>query len=374
MDYDKYKSFAPYRGEDFDDGVRRLLNGVGYLGEFVTLLAGSGDEARTKAYFGMIMDNISKVRNYDDFQHNVTAGVLVPTIVKRTMTEFTVSGIEKIDPDKGYLFISNHRDIILDCALLDYALLTNGKPLCEMAFGDNLIINQFTEDLFRLNGGIVIRRELPMREKYIESIKVSEYFHALLTEEHKSIWIAQKSGRSKDGIDMTQSAIIKMLFLSQRSQKRSIREIVNELNIVPISISYEFDPNDINKGREEVMRKSHDGDYAKKKYEDLISMAKGMKCQKGRVHLAIGDPIRDADSAEDAAVMIDRQIHLSYRLWDTNLFAYDYLENTDRFADEYKDFDKDSFLTRFQHLNDDVRLFVLNSYANPVRMALKEKE
>lgn len=373
MDLSKYRDIAPYRGDDFKAAIQRLLDGVEYLGEFISLLSGSDDEQKTLEYTSLIMHNISKVTDYDSFLRNITAGLFIPTVIKRTMTEFTASGAENLDPKKGYLFISNHRDIILDCALLDYALLLADRQLCEMAFGDNLIINQFTEDLFRLNGGVVIRRELPMREKYLESIRISEYFVDVVTEMNKPIWVAQKSGRSKDGIDETQPAIIKMLYLSKKGSGISFQELINSMNIVPVAVSYEYDPNDINKGREEILRKAHDGAYEKKRYEDLISMARGMKCQKGRVHMTIGKPLHgDFADANEVAREIDRQIHLGYKLWDTNLFAYSYLENDNRFASDLSGFDGDAFLARFSHLSPDVRDFVLNSYANPVRMAIKE--
>ena len=373
MDLSKYRDIAPYRGDDFKAAIQRLLDGVEYLGEFISLLSGSDDEQKTLEYTSLIMHNISKVTDYDSFLRNITAGLFIPTVIKRTMTEFTASGAENLDPKKGYLFISNHRDIILDCALLDYALLLADRQLCEMAFGDNLIINQFTEDLFRLNGGVVIRRELPMREKYLESIRISEYFVDVVTEMNKPIWVAQKSGRSKDGIDETQPAIIKMLYLSKKGSGISFQELINSMNIVPVAVSYEYDPNDINKGREEILRKAHDGAYEKKRYEDLISMARGMKCQKGRVHMTIGKPLHgDFTDANEVAREIDRQIHLGYKLWDTNLFAYSYLENDNRFASDLSEFDGDAFLARFSHLSPDVRDFVLNSYANPVRMAIKE--
>lgn len=373
MDLSKYRDIAPYRGDDFKAAIQRLLDGVEYLGEFISLLSGSDDEQKTLEYTSLIMHNISKMTDYDSFLRNITAGLFIPTVIKRTMTEFTASGAEDLDPKKGYLFISNHRDIILDCALLDYALLLADRQLCEMAFGDNLIINQFTEDLFRLNGGVVIRRELPMREKYLESIRISEYFVDVVTEMNKPIWVAQKSGRSKDGIDETQPAIIKMLYLSKKGSGISFQELINSMNIVPVAVSYEYDPNDINKGREEILRKAHDGAYEKKRYEDLISMARGMKCQKGRVHMTIGKPLNgDFEDANDVAREIDRQIHLGYKLWDTNLFAYSYLENDNRFSSELSGFDGDAFLARFSHLSPNVRDFVLNSYANPVRMAIKE--
>ena len=247
-------------------------------------------------------------------------------------------------------------------------------PLCEMAVGDNLMVNQMVEDLFRMNGGIIIKRNLPMREKYLESIRISEYFVETVSEENKSIWVAQKSGRSKDGKDLTQSAIIKMLYLSKKREGYSFSELMKKCNIVPVAISYQYDPNDINKGREEVTKEHNDGKYEKKKYEDLISMVKGLRCQKGNVHVSIGDPLDgEYNSPEEVAEAIDRQIHLNYHLFDTNYLSYDVLEGGERFKDFYSSLDKDEFLSRFSHLSEDVRSFVLNTYANPVRMMLQAK-
>ena len=374
MDFSKYSNIAPYRGKDFDDAIKRVLDKREYLGAFVSILVGSGDLEALYTYLNMIIGNIEQVRSYAEFQKKITAGVFIPTIIGRTMSGFSDSGAERIDPEKGYLFLSNHRDIILDCALLDYTLLTHDKPLCEMAFGDNLMMNQFIEDLFRLNGGIIVRRALGMKEKYLSTIELSSYFMDVMTEEHTSVWLAQRSGRAKDGVDTTQPSIIKMLHLAQSNKGKSFRDIINGVDILPISISYEYDPNDINKGREEVLREQHHGEYEKKKYEDLISMARGMKAWKGRVHLSVGEPVKgDYGTPEDVAREVDRQIHLNYKLWDTNMFAYDYLEKSDRYADQLRDFDGEAFLARFSHLTPSVKDFVLSSYANPVRSRLREE-
>ena len=236
------------------------------------------------------------------------------------------------------------------------------------------MVNQLVEDLFRMNGGIIIKRNLPMREKYLESIRISEYFVETVSEENKSIWVAQKSGRSKDGIDKTQPAIIKMLYLSKKKEGVSFPELIRKCNIVPVAISYQFDPNDINKGREEVTKEHNEGKYEKKKYEDLISMVKGLRCPKGKVHVAIGEPLTgEYNTPEEVAEAIDSQIHMNYRLFDTNYLAYDYLEGGDRFKDLYKDLNKAEFIGKLSHLSDDVRKFVLNTYANPVRMMLEAK-
>lgn len=374
MNRDLYKDIEPYFGKDFDEAIERLLSKREFIGGFAYMVSGS-DIITISSIVKEIIEKMKMVHSYDDFQHLITAGYLIPAVVKRTMTEFTVSGGENLEPNKGYLFISNHRDIILDCTLLDYALLKRNKPLCEMAVGDNLMVNQFVEDLFRVNGGIIVKRSLPMREKFLESLRLSEYFIETITEEHKSIWVAQKSGRSKDGLDLTNPAIIKMLYLSKRKSGISFPNLIKECNIVPVSISYEYDPNDIDKGREEIVKENNEGKYEKKKYEDLISMVKGIKLFKGRVNVSIGTPIvNNCETPEDVSREIDRQIHLLYRLYDTNYIAYDYLENTTRFSSNYDEETRDRFISRFNHLSNQLRNFVLNTYANPVRMYLKEKE
>lgn len=374
MDRTAFSDIAPYYGEDVESAVERLKARREYLGAMAFMLSGN-DIEMIEPVVKSLDSLLSNVHSYNDFQRQLTAGFMIPAIVNKTMTAFTVSGVEKLDPNKGYLFISNHRDIILDCMLLDYALLLAGKPCCEMAVGDNLMVNQFVEDLFRINGGIIVKRTLPMREKYLESIRLSKYFVETVSEENINIWVAQMSGRSKDGLDKTQPAIIKMLYLSKRNSGISFQDLIKNCNIVPVSISYQYDPNDINKGREEHMKTMNEGKYEKKKYEDLISMVKGLRCQKGRCHISIGEPLTgDYDSPEAVADEIDRQIHLNYMLFDTNYIAYDFLEKTDRFASEYTPEAKAEFLKKFEHLAEDVRDFVLNSYANAVRSQLKEKE
>ena len=372
MDRTKYEDIEPYRGERFEKAKANLMARKEFIGAFAYML--SGDFSSVEPMVNAIESALVDVHSYDDFQHKVTAGYFIPAIIDKTTTGFSVSGGEKLDKDKGYLFISNHRDIILDCTLLDYALKAKNLPLCEMAVGDNLMVNQLVEDLFRMNGGIIIKRNLPMREKYLESIRISEYFVETVSEENKSIWVAQKSGRSKDGKDLTQSAIIKMLYLSKKREGYSFSELMKKCNIVPVAISYQYDPNDINKGREEVTKEHNDGKYEKKKYEDLISMVKGLRCQKGHVHVAIGDPLEgEYNTPEEVAEAIDHQIHLNYHLFDTNYLSYDVLEGGDRFKEFYSSLDKDEFLSRFVHLSEDVRNFVLNTYANPVRMMLQAK-
>lgn len=373
MDKSKYRDIAPYEGQDVIDAVNRLKAYPKFLDNLAEVLY-SGNVIKTKWINHKLKDMIppllDQVKTYDDFQRLITAGVFLTIVERTSISSFTFSGQEHLDRNTAYLFISNHRDIILDCALLDFALIKCNYPICEMAIGDNLLVNQFTTDLFKLNGGVTVKRNLPLREQYEESIRLSRYFFELITEEHKSLWIAQKSGRAKDGIDKTDPAIIKMFYLSSKSCNISFSELVKMCHIVPVAISYQFDPNDINKGREEVSRKLH-GTYTKKKYEDLVNMLRGLRRFKGNVHISIGEMLTgEYRSAEEVAQEIDHQIHRNYRLWDTNYFAYDLLNGITRFADKYAFLDTKKFLKRYKDLSDDVREAVLRSYANPVVMQL----
>lgn len=369
----KYGDITPFFGEDFEKAFARFLSQTDKIASFTNSFVPEGEDGK-KILINYINSVKDKVHSYTDFQGLLTMGIFSPAVLRNTSDGFTTSGAENIDPDKAYLYVSTHRDIVLDCTLMDYALFLNKKPMCQMAFGDNLIANPFIGDLLRLNGGIIVKRNLPMREKYLETIRLSEYFVDTIIEDNYSIWVAQKSGRSKDGIDDTHPAIIKMLYLSKKGTGISFNELINRLRIVPTAISYQYNPNDINMSREEV-KTIREGHYDKRKYEDTISMMKGIRGYKGKIHVSFGKPLEgDFERPEDVAREIDRQIHLNYKLWDTNYFAYDYLESSSRFKDEYKDFDTERFLSLFAHLHDDVRTFVLNSYANPVREALKEKE
>lgn len=373
MEITKYKDIAPYRGQDVRDAITRILENKDAIYKILASLgpAESAEQqkqlAQNAAYIAGILE---KVETYDDFQRHIAAGIFIPAIIQKSMHAFTYSGTEHTKKDTSYLFMSNHRDIVLDCALIDMALLQGDRMLCEMAIGDNLLTNQFITDLFKLNGGVTVKRTLPMREKYLESIRLSSYFVELITEENKSIWVAQKSGRAKDGLDVTTPAIIKMLHLSQKSKGRSFSDVVNSCRIVPVAVSYEYDPCDLLKAGEEVAR-IKSGEHTKKRYEDLISISRGMKGYKGNVHIAFGKPLQgDFENSDQVARLIDRQIHQLYKLWPTNLFAYDYLEGTDKFASSYQDFDREAFLYRFKGAREDVRLYALNAYANPVRSFL----
>ena len=373
MDLEAYRDIAPYRGQDFLDAIQRVKQNPEGIASFLGSVGPVETEAQRQELarkVKLILSLLDEVTDYDQFQHRITAGIFLPTVVEHSISAFSYSGTENLDSSKAHLYVSNHRDIVLDCALIDLALDGGGQMLCEMAIGDNLLTNDFATDLFKLNGGVTVKRSLPMREKYLESMRLSSYLVELISEHNKSVWVAQKSGRAKDGLDLTSPAIIKMLHLSQRKKGVSFNDVVNQVRIVPVAVSYEYDPVDVIKAKEEV-HASFFGGRKKRLYEDLISISRGLRGHKGRVHIAFGAPIQGTySSSEEVAGEIDRQIHSLYKLWPTNLFSYDYLNETDTYAASYADFDAAAFLKRFKGLKKEVRTFALNAYANPVRSFL----
>ena len=371
---DDYSDIEPYSGEQIRAAIERLKesrNFIDSLGEmmypkwrFFTPVR----RAQLKSDLFPALDSVNSVK---DFQELITSDFALDHIIEYSMDSFICTGLEKLDKDGAYLYFSNHRDIVLDCALLNYSLGRAGYRYAEIAVGDNLLLNQLSTDLFKLNGAVTVKRNLPMREKFEESKRLSAYFVDAIVERNRSMWVAQKSGRAKDGLDITSPSIIKMLHMSKRESKIGFSELIRRCRIVPVVISYEYDPCDISKGRE-LLTKSLKGAYHKKKYEDLIQILKGLKRDKGNVHLHVGDPlVGEYEDHLAVAAEIDRQIHSSYHLWKSNYIAYDLVEDSQLYGDKYSKSDIKGFLSRYKHLPQELVQMVLHSYANPVKMHMK---
>ncbi|KJF41896.1 hypothetical protein LH29_23500 [Draconibacterium sediminis] len=266
---------------------------------------------------------------------------LLHWLVDKTSDGLKVTGIDKLDKTKPYLFISNHRDIILDAALLNFLIFEHGMNTTQIAIGDNLLQYEWIEHTVKLNRSFVIRRNLPPRELMMASKKVSHFIRKSITEDKLSVWIAQREGRTKDGNDKTQESVLKMLNMSN---KGGISDGFNELNIVPVSISYEIEPCGLPKLRE-LIKKEHYG-RAKQSKDDLKAMSMGMFAPKGRMRFAFGTPIETHfelaknneqrnDYIRRLAEMIDDQIYKNYKLWPSNFVAYDMLMQEHRFKDRY---------------------------------------
>ncbi len=371
---DEYADIAPYSGKQIKEAIERLKEDKDFLYSLCEVTSQSWRilaPVKRSQFKNELYPVLDSVKTIKDFQENITSFFVMDKIIENSMEVFTWAGLENLEKDGAYLYFSNHRDIVLDCALLNFTLGRQGYKYAEIAVGDNLLLNQLATDLFKLNGAVTVKRSLSLRDKFHESKRLSSYFVKTITENNRSMWVAQKSGRAKDGIDLTSPSIIKMLHMSQKDAGMDLQTLLGKCRIVPVAISYEFDPCDINKGRE-LLKRSLKGAYKKKKYDDLIQILKGLKRYKGRVHLHVGKPlgVNYADHIE-VANEIDRQIHLGYKLWASNYIAYDILDSSGRFDNKYSKSEKKSFIARYKRLADDLVHMVLNTYANPVRMQLK---
>lgn len=288
----------------------------------------------------------------------------VETIVENTTDGLTISGLENLDIDSGagHIYISSHRDIVMDPTLVIYALsLTDYQPV-EIAVGDNLLSSQLIEDLMRANRSFIVKRNLPIRQQIVASKKLSAFIWQQRTS-GQSIWIAQREGRAKDGNDFTNPAIITMLYLAKRKEI-SLTEFINKMSLVPVTISYEFDPCDEYKAKERFDTDNSDDSYEKDPGEDLNSIIKGILGHKGRVHVAYGTCLSgDYPDVKAAAADIDAQIASLYKLWPSNLAAYEELYGRTADIDEA---DRNIFLERVNNVPEHLRKNILEMYANPV--------
>ncbi|UGU17570.1 1-acyl-sn-glycerol-3-phosphate acyltransferase [Sinomicrobium kalidii] len=333
-----------------------------------------------------IEEILASCNSVSDFQAKVIYNS-VRHVLEKSSEGFFMSGFEKLKPDTSYLFVSNHRDIVMDTSLLNVALLENNLVMTASAIGDNLVKKPFLLALSRLVRNFLIQRGLSPREMLESSRKVSGYIRHLLREENRSVWIAQREGRTKDGNDQTQQGVLKMLALA--SDEKEIMDYFKKLRIAPVSISYEYDPTDLLK-MPELMARHYDLEYVKTSNEDFNSILKGALGQKKRICIKIGDVLdTELDDIKYKrepvnkqfqllADHIDEQIHKNYRLWPTNYLAYDLLNGVEKFADRYNEKEKRQFERRLERRvgegNHVARQNFLAMYANPVVNRMKYEE
>ncbi|MBD8487660.1 1-acyl-sn-glycerol-3-phosphate acyltransferase [Echinicola sp. CAU 1574] len=331
---------------------------------------------------------LSRTHSIRDFQINFIYPA-IRMVLKKSSEGLSYSGFDKLDQHTAYLFISNHRDIILDTSLLNYTLYNNGQMMTSSAIGDNLVKKPFLMALSRLTRNFIVQRGLPARELLESSKLMSAYIQELLMHENRSVWIAQREGRTKDGNDATHKGVLKMISMARGEQ--SEMDYFKQLNIVPVSISYEYDPTDMLK-MPELMAKSREEVYVKEKNEDFITLLNGIIGQKKRIHIHVDTAldqeidliVKSADSPnkqfQALCDVIDDKIIANYKLWPTNYIAHDLLNNSDQFAVEYSADEKEAFEKRLENgvdTKDDVAVKnFLAMYANPVtnQEALKVKE
>lgn len=313
-----------------------------------------------------------------DFQSNMVCRVIQSSI-DSSMDHFTHDGVLELDKNSSYLFVTNHRDIVLDSALVNFCLNDEKYDTCEIAIGSNLLGEPWIEKLVKLNKSFIVKRNLSRQEMLEASKVLSSYIDYTLKQKKQSIWIAQREGRAKDGFDKTNPGVLKMFGMANDGD---LLDHLISLNIVPVSLSYEFDPCDDMK-IPELLMKSEGKEYIKYDGEDERSMLLGIMGQKGNVHIQFGEPInkeieqfRDIKNKnqllKSIAEVIDRRIYQNYRLWNSNYVAYDLLHSSNKYVDHYSDNGKEKFieymnkkLERFEGNEQATKLF-LQMYANPV--------
>lgn len=304
----------------------------------------------------------------------------IQNILEQTSEGLTTSGFEKLDKDTAYLFVSNHRDIILDTSLLNVALYDNDLVMTASAIGDNLVEKPILLELSKLNRNFLVQRSLSPREMLLSSKLLSEYIYKNLLEDGRSVWLAQREGRTKDGNDETQQGVLKMLALGCKKGQDTFNYF-KELKIVPVSISYEYDPTDMIK-MPELMAKYYEKEYIKSSNEDFNSILRGLTGQKKRIHIAVGDVLSDELDAikamdlpqnkqlQELAQLIDEKIYQGYKLWPSKYIAYDLLHQTNKYTAYYTEKEKRQFERRIDRRVEPYNHIALKNfllmYANPV--------
>ena len=328
-------------------------------------------------------DQLRRTHSTMDFQCNFIYKSL-QKVLEKTSDGLTTSGFEKLELNTSYLFISNHRDILLDTSLLNACLFEHKLVMTASAIGDNLVTKSFLKVLARLNRNFLVQRGLSPREMLQSSKLLAEYISKLLQHENRSVWIAQREGRTKDGNDATNPGVLKMLAMA--SDEENLMDYFKKIKIVPVSISYEYDPTDALK-MPQLLAEARQEIYIKEKNEDFINLMSGIMGPKRRIHIHVGDVLvqeLDAIKAQHEnsnkqiqalAQIIDDSILSNCKLWPTNYIAYDILNQTDIYSHRYTENEKSLFGRRLEkridHSNPLVLQNFLAMYANPVVNKLK---
>ncbi|MDE6330552.1 MAG: acyltransferase [Muribaculaceae bacterium] len=381
QDFD-FSDIAPLDDNVFHSTMERLVKEPGFL--HAVNYAMPSDDVPS------LIEELLKIDNKHDFQTQVMFPFL-EMLAKTTTSGITLGGVKHYNSSLNYTFITNHRDIVLDASFLNLAFLRRNLPTSEVAIGNNLLIFDWISDLVRLNKSFIVRRNTGLREGLMAARKLSAYIHYCLLEKHESVWIAQREGRAKDSSDHTQESLVKMLALAGEG---SFMEKLKEINLMPVAISYEYDPNDYLKAREFLLRR-RDPDFKKSQRDDLFSMETGLLRFKGKVHFQLTPRInskldqignfKDPNTAAKYVVkIIDQAIHRSYMIYSINYVAFDILHSTNRFEANYTPERRREVMDYFNSQLDKVDLdditpeerdymmsMMLTMYANPLKNKLR---
>ncbi len=377
-----FSDIAPFDDSDFHQHVARLV-GEPQFQHAVKWVMPDVD-------YDAFSQHLLSVKTQEDFQLKVMCPFL-EQLEHTTSDGITCSGIENYVPGESYTLISNHRDIVLDASFLNLCLVRNSRPTSEVAIGNNLLIMPWIDELVRINKSFIVKRDTGMRGALEAAKHLSAYIHYAIGCKHQSLWIAHREGRAKDSNDRTQESLVKMLALEGGG---TTLENLRSVNLLPVSISYEFDPNDYLKAKEFLLRR-RDPDFKKSQHDDLLSMETGILQPKGRIHFALTECLNrqlDTLPAEADRVtvitkvceLVDNAIHRNYHLFPINYIAYDLLHDTGCFADRYTDAEVHEVEQRVatqlskvdvENITSDemnfMRRMVLTMYANPLCNKLK---
>lgn len=385
----EFDDIRPYRDHEVSRVLKSLLNNDEFfeamarfqaprLKKVLPKLAKKKVEKALKKY-------LNDVSSIEEFQ--MVIAKYMQRIIDSTTTDLIETGLNEIPGEKPHLFVSNHRDIVLDPALVSYLLRDSVHGTMEIAIGDNLLKREYISDLMRLNKSFIVKRSMQGREKLLALKVLSQYIHFSIGDGN-NVWIAQSEGRAKDGLDKTDPAIIKMLSMGKQTAelKVPVGKAVCSLNIIPVSISYEYNPCD-----ELIANELHElattGSFEKDDRSDIISISTGLNENKGAVHITYGAELCPSDD-EDAATIatsIDKQILLNYFLHPSNYLAYRRLREVDpsigpsleEMDIKITDEKEVEFKMRLENLRDELKPYFLDIYANPVLSRLRileEKE
>ncbi|MFA0964301.1 1-acyl-sn-glycerol-3-phosphate acyltransferase [Roseivirga sp. BDSF3-8] len=365
-------NIAPYSDEEVPQVMEALAGSETFRGIYEYLFPGTSDED--------FRQKLNSLHTVKDWQYKIIYHA-IEEIFRRSTMEVHTTGLDLLEDGENHLFMSNHRDIVLDSAILNYQLAKAGLETSRIAIGDNLLVSPIVTHLAKLNKSFLVRRNVPPKEMYAYSQELSSYIRSSIVNDGESVWIAQREGRTKDGNDRTQQGLLKMLTIS--GDKDLIKNL-SELRITPVAISYEYDPCDMLKVQERWAKQA-DHNYRKKPDDDLKSMITGINGMKGRVHLSVSSALDEELSLLEStkvkntqlamlAEMIDRRIHQTYHLWPINYVAYDMLMNDKRFKDtHYNTSEEQSARNYFHHKLEgmdheraEMEKWLLEMYANPV--------
>jgi len=358
-----FDDIRPYRDHEVVEVIQKLINEQGLQISIASFAMPKFYNLFPRLCLALVKFSLKlKVKKFTNIMSiQLEIARYMDSLIAKSTDGFSYNGLAKLDMNKPVLFISNHRDIILDAALVNLALFQNGGSTVEAAVGDNLLHKPWVADLLRLNKCFIVKRsEKTKRAMLTASKNLSAYIHHAITENQQNIWIAQREGRAKDGIDKTNAAIISMLMLN-KDKPMPIGEYLQQLNIVPVAISYEYDPCDSDKAKE-LCERALTGEYEKAANEDVKSMTQGIIGNKGRIHIEFCTPLQgDFEDSKSVAAAIDQQIISNYKLWDSNQAAHAQL--TDKAIDP-------STLAKLKNrmigLNEAQQHWLLTMYANPV--------